>query len=285
MDFRKFVFKNIGFVLIFAVCALYIAKGLFTLDRSGLGIREIIGNGALSMAVGFAINFMFRQSGFIYAQDDAEVVATNSLHAKITDEITPYIDKLDGFCDEENTQAIKAIRKKILSVTSLKYEDCFDENGQAKEINFKKSDPCADKTVKREFLKKQKEEKRAYKKALYLKITPLTPSSLTTDGVNCEDPFDFGITPSRYQAKKSVADVFTRIIFGILFGYYTFKKLDTVSAEAILWNALQIAIYMVFGVIQMLGAYIFVKTEDRSRTVKKIDKLQKFKIYAQSSLA
>ena len=62
-------------------------------------------------------------------------------------------------------------------------------------------------------------------------------------------------------------------------------KLDTVSAEAILWNALQIAIYMVFGVIQMLGAYIFVKTEDRSRTVKKIDKLQKFKIYAQSSLA
>ena len=37
---------------------------------------------------------------------------------------------------------------------------------------------------------------------------------------------------------------------------------------------------MIFGVIQMLGAYIFVKTDDRYRTVKKIDKLQKFKIYA-----
>ena len=279
-DFKKFIFKNIGFALIFAVSALYIAKGLFTLDQSGLSVAEIVGNSALSMAVGFSINFIFRQSGILYAQDDREVIETNNLHEKIIDEITPYIDLLDGFCETENAEAKKSIRKKLLSETSLKYDDCFDADGYAKEIKTSFIYTGKDKSEKREALKKHRHDMKIYKKALYLKITPLAPSSLTTDGVNSEDPFDFGTTATQYQAKKSGWDVVTRLLFGVLFGYYTFRKLDGASLDSILWNALQIAIYMIFGVIQMLGAYIFVKTDDRYRTVKKIDKLQKFKIYA-----
>ena len=280
-DFKKFIFKNIGFALIFAVCALYIVKGLFTLDESGLSVAEIVGNSALSMAVGFSINFIFRQSGILYAQDDREVIETNNLHEKIIDEITPYIDLLDGFCEAENTEAKKRMRKKLLSQTSLKYDDCFDENGCAKEIKTSFIYTGGDKKEKREALKKHRHDMKIYKKALYLKITPLSPSSLTTDGANGDDPFDFGATTAQYQAKKSGWDVVTRLLFGVLFGYYTFRKLDGASLDSILWNALQVAVYMIFGVIQMLGAYIFVKTDDRYRIVKKIDKLQKFRIYAE----
>ncbi len=280
-DFKKFVFKNIGFALILAVSALYIVKGLFTLDESGLSVFEIIGNSALSMAVGFSMNFIFRQSGILYAQDDREVIETNNLHEKIIDEITPYIDLLDGFCETENAEAKKSLRKKLLSQTSLRYDDCFDENGHAKEIKTSFIYTGKDKKEKRDALKKHRHDMKIYKKALYLKMTLLTPSSLTTDGINGNDPFDFGETATRYQAKKSGCDVVTRLLFGVLFGYYTFRKLDGASLDSILWNALQVAIYMIFGVIQMLGAYIFVKTDDRYRIVRKIDKLQKFRIYAE----
>lgn len=276
-NFKKFIFKNIGFIAILVISALYITKGLFEISESGLTVYEILGNGLLTMAIGFGINTIFRQSGLLYGEEDADVISANNLHERVVDEITPYLDLLDGFCKTENESVLKEQRSRILAACGMKYSDYFDEDGVSKPVVIKRAEG-EDEDI---FEKRKKEMLKCLKKAVKLKITFLTPSSLTCDGAKSEDPFDFGMTKSQYQAKRSGFDVVSRIALGVLFGYFTLKKAENFSYEEMLWSALQIAVYIVFGVAQMVQSYMFIKTEDRSRIIKKTDLLQKFKIYAQ----
>ena len=274
-DFKKFIFKNIGFFMIFFISVLYIIRGLFRISETGASVAEIIGNGLLAMAVGFAINVIFRQNGILYGEETAEVIYANNLHAKTVDLITPKIHLLDEFCNKENTRVVKELRTKILSSEGLKYSNYFDNDGIAKGFEIKE-------TKNKHDAKKQKRQYHAYQKALKLKITLLTPSSLTTDGAKQDDPFDFGMTKADYQKKKSSLDIVTRVLFGVLFGYFTLKRIENFSYEDLIWNALQIAIFLMFGVIQMIQSYMFIKNDDRARILKKVDLLQKFRIYSEN---
>ena len=130
-DIKKFVFKNVGFFLIAVVSALYIVKGLYTLDESGKTVMQIFGDGALSASVGFIIGHLMRQTGISYGNDDIEVLKIKSYHSRLLDECSPYVNHLDSFCEEENKRSYELIRKRILSRAGVSYESCFSPNGEA----------------------------------------------------------------------------------------------------------------------------------------------------------
>ncbi len=82
-------------------------------------------------------------------------------------------------------------------------------------------------------------------------------------------------TQGQYLRRKSSSDIITKLFFGILFGYYAIYLTDG-GADAIIWASLQIGIYLIFGVTQMMQSYMFIKSECNARTLRKIDELQKF---------
>ena len=251
--------------------ALYIVKGLYTLGESGKSVTQIVGDGALSASVGFIIGHLMRQTGINYGNDDIEVVKTKSFHSMLLDKVAPYIDRLDSFCKEESDSTLKTIRTRILSGGGLTYEECFYEDGTVRllHIDIPKGISKAEKSL-------LKAKRKALKKALRVKITPLSAEALSVDGASHLDPYNFGRTQSQYLSKKSGSDLTNKILFGFLFGYYAIYLTENASIDAVVWASLQIAIYLIFGATQMMQAYFFVKNECNARITRKIDTLQKF---------
>lgn len=277
-DIKKFLFKNIGLFLIAAVSALYIVKGLYTLEESGRGIMQILGDGILSATVGALICILMRQTGISYGNDDTELIRARSFHGRLIDKASRRAELLDDFCRRENEEARRTLRNRILSSAGLKYEDHFDVLGTptGTQISVRERKSREERAL---FRKK----KRALKKALSLKITLLTPASLSVDGSKDTDPFDFGRTEGEYLARRGGKDLISKIAFGIVFGYYAIRLTEGAGLDDVLWAALQIGVYLILGAAQMVQAYMFVKTEIYSRIIRKTDLLQKFFRYADLS--
>jgi len=270
-DIKKFVFKNIGFFLIAVVSALYIVKGLYTLGESGRSAVEILGDGAISASVGFIIGHLMRQTGISYGNDDIEVIKVKSYHSRLLDEAAPYVDRLDAFCEDENKRSYELIRRRILARAGVKYEDCFTEDGISKMIFT--GIPRGISSVERKMLKKKA---KAIRRANGVRLTPLTPESLSVDGSKHSDPYDFGRTEGQYLRRKGGGDIINKILFGFLFGYYAIYLTENAGADSIIWASLQIAIYLIFGATQMMQSYMFVKSECVQRILRKTDELQRF---------
>ena len=133
--FSEFFYKNAGYFAVLLISLSYIAGSFILISSTGKTVYEIIATGVISMIVGILITGVFRSLGLQKGEEDEKSVSTNKLYSETVEGCVPYIDKLEQFCDNENTRAQIPIRKKILSVAGLKYDDCYDENGVVKDYN------------------------------------------------------------------------------------------------------------------------------------------------------
>lgn len=278
--FTEMIYKNAGYLAVLLISIAYIVSSLVTISKTGKSILEIIGAGVLSLIVGVLITSAFRSTGVRKGDESDIMISTNELHGKTVDEITPYIDKLDSYCENENKEALRRIRTKILAKAGLKYESCFDENGIALEITID-SESCQTSATSREVKKKIKQKKRAYNRAVHLKFKPLLASNLTSNGVSADNPFDFGTSKKEYASQKNMTDLFSRVLMAIIFGYFSVSLASSIDYATLIWNTLQIVMYIVGGVIQMYASYSFIVDDYRQSIIKKIDYLQKFRLWAE----
>ena len=265
--FVELFFKNAGYFAVAFISIAYIASSLILISKTGRTVGEILATGALSMIVGILINGIFRSLGIQKGEGDERTVATENLHSKTVDEIVPYIDKLDSYCEEETKKATERIRRKMLARECLSYEECFDEKGVSREFT-------SDKNAKKRYKKRYK----IYKKAVNLSIKPLTSSNLTAEGVNADDPFNFGKTKKQYTAGHNTTDLVIRAAMAIIFGYFGVSLVTKVDVATIIWNTLQIVMYIAGGIMQMYMSYLWVVNDYRHNKIRKIDILQKFKL-------
>ena len=283
-------YKNAGYLVVVLISLVYVASSLINISKTGRSIYEIIASGMLSLIVGIMINGVFRSVGIRKGDEDERTIATNTLHANTVDEITPFIDNLDKFCESENKRALREIRTRILAGEGMKYSDYFDTDGAIKEERKKPStEPVhSNAQIGRHFLHKEelveKAKEKAFKKALKVKLTPLVSSNLTSDGVKANDPFNFGKSKKEYTSRMNTSDILIKLIMAIIFGYFGVSLASEINVASIIWNALQIILYVAGGVIQMYSSYMWVVDDYRGSVVKKIDYLQKFKkIYGEET--
>ena len=283
-NFTEAFYKNAGYIVVVLISIVYVASSLINISRSGKTVYEIIGAGVLSLIVGIMINGVFRSMGVRRGDEDERTIATNALHAKTVDEISPHIDKLDDFCERENKRVLREIRTRILAREGMKYSDYFDNDGATVNAECKMQDDGASGTLTSGSSRAltpadAKAKRKAYFKALRVKLKPLVSSNLTSDGVKASDPFDFGKSKREYTAKRSASDAAIKVMMAIIFGYFGVSLASEVNVASIIWNALQIVLYVTGGVIQMYSSYMWVVDDYRGSVIKKIDYLQKFKSY------
>lgn len=270
MEKNSFVenfYKNAGYYCVGLISAIYIASSLILISKTGKTVYEIIGTGFISLVVGSLINGCLRNVGISRGESDERLIEALNRHSSTVEEITPSFDLLDEFCDNENMIAIKKIRMKILAGAGLKYDECFDENGVCKEVDFSN---------------KSKKAKQVYEKAVKLKIKELTPDTLTNDGNNNSNPFDFGKTKSGYNKEKSFGDILVRIFMALIFGYFGVTLVSEINFATLIWNTLQIVMYLTSGIVSMYSTYMWIVNDYRQGIIKKIDYLKKFKLYAEN---
>ena len=307
-SFAEMFYKNAGYVVVVLISFVYVASSLINISRSGKSVYEIVGTGVLSLILGVLINGIFRSLGVQKGDCDERTLATNALHGRTIEEIIPYIDKLDDFCEMENKRALKTVRTRILAREGLKYSDYFDEEGNPINAKFKiqnaKNNPSVTQACHLPLTKEatphpspaatpsptgegyvvDRAKRKAYKRALRVRIKPLLSSNLTSDGVKATDPFDFGRSKKSYTTRRSASDVIIKLLMALIFGYFG-VTLSEPNVASIIWNSLQIILYISSGIIQMYSSYSWVVDDYRASIIKKIDYLQKFKIYALSKNA
>lgn len=271
---REFLKKNIGYMVVGLVSAIYIATSVITMGKTGKTFGEIVADGAIVLFLGMFINRIFDLQGMMNGDREVRVQETIRLHGEAVVRVSPYLDRLDKWCEEKNEEALKMQRTKILASEGMRYDDYFDEKGGAKPF-FVNKDRLKDKFLRVDEIKRL----RCFRKALRLKLTPLTASGLTSEGGKKQDPYYLGRTKSQYERGATISDVITKVIIACLFGYYGAELVQDFSYADLIWKALQIGIFFITGVIKMYQSYMFVVDEYRGRIVKKIDNLQKFENY------
>ena len=275
-------YKYAGYICVVLISVIYVFGSMLVIEKTGRSVYEILATGMLSMLVGILINSIFRGAGIRRGDEDEKMRSTVSLHARAVEEIIPYIDRLDEYCEKENKRAKKSIRARILAEEGLKYEDYFDSDGILLEgVGFQgEKQKNIDGVVKKLVFKyRELKKRRAIYKAQHLKIKPLTPSSLTAFGEKSENPFDFGKSKSQYSSSHSVLDVLSRLAMAIIFGYFGVTLLSDINVSSIIWSLLQIIMYLSSGIIQMYTSQMWVLDTYRAGIIRKIDQLEKFKLY------
>lgn len=274
---KEFFKHNIGYLIVAVVSAVYIMTAFLTIDRTGKTVAEIIADGAIAFLLGVFINRTFDLQGMMSGDREERVQATKNEHGATVIRISPHIDKLDEWCERENARNYKVQRTKILARVGLRYDDCFDADGVAKDYVPNKN-AMADKHLRKIELRKIK----AYRDAINLKLTALSAGELTSEGGKQQDPFYFGRTKAQYETHEGAFDIISKLGTAFIFGYYGVTLIQGFNYANLIWTSLQVALFLVMGVIKMYQAYNFVVDEFRGRIIKKIDSLQKFENYIKS---
>ena len=274
---KDFFFRNLGYIIVALVSTIYIATALFKIDETGKTVGQIIADGTLVFFLGVFINRVFDLQGIITGDRDERVIKTIEVHGETVMKISPHIDKLDDWCKVKNEENLRVQRTRILASEGLKYDDYFNKDGSAKDI---KAD---EEKLKNKLLKKTEKRRIAcFNKALHLKLTPLSAGELTSEGTKKQDPYNFGRTKEQYEKQVALKDIISKICIAIIFGYYTVKAIEDFSYVALLWNCLQVGLFLIMGTIKMIRSYIFITDEYRGRIVKKTNNLEMFYNYIQN---
>lgn len=282
-------YKNAGYFAVLLVSLAYIGSSFIIISKTGKSALEIIASGIISMTVGLLINGVFRSMGVSRGELDEKTLQTSKLYSQSIDEITPYFDRLEEFCERENKRETKRVRCQILASCGLRYSDFYDDDGILISYNYELYN---DKEIKEargrlriKMILSNHRRKRAFMHATKIKIKQLTPSVLTCEGVKENNPFDFGKSKREYSSQKNLTDAIGRVIMAVIFGYFGVTLVSEVNPAVLIWNTLQIVMYIASGILQMYSSYFWVVDDHRAGIIKKIDYLQKFKSYALSSRA
>lgn len=275
---KDFLKQSMGYFIVAFVCIIYMLTSYLTIDKTGKTPSQIIADGAVAFFLGFFINIMLGLQGMMIGDRDDRVRMTAAEHEKAVLRISPYIDKLDEWCDLENNKNYKIQRTKILARVGLKYEDCFDKDGVA--IEWKPDE----KKLKNKFLRIDELKKlKAYKTAVNLKLTELSAGELTSEGGKQDDPYYFGRTKPQYETQSGLKDLISKIGTALIFGYYGVRLVEGFSYAKLIWMGLQVATFLITGLIKLYKDYNYVTGEYRGRMLKKTDNLLKFENYIKST--
>lgn len=271
---KNFFKQNAGYFVIAFVCCVYIFTAFLKIDKTGKTLSQIIADGVLYFFLGMFISQMFDLQGMLNGNREESVKAAITEHSKIVMKISPHIEELDKWCEEENAKNYKTQRTKILARVGLKYSTCFDDEGTVIPYTPDK-EKMQDKVLKKVELKKI----HGYRKAVGLKLTALSSGELTSEGGKQQDPYYFGRTKMQYETQRITTDVFTKLGVAIIFGVYGVELIRDFSYANLIWAILQVAIAVIMGLIKMYQTYLFIIDEYKSRIWKKVDTLQKFDNY------
>ncbi len=276
---RDFFKQNIGYFIVALVSIVYIATAFITVDETGKTIGEIIADTAVVFFLGLFINRVFDLQGMMNGDRDERVQMAIVTHGETVVKISPYIDRLDEWCKLKNEENLKVQRTRVLASEGMRYEDYFNEDGSAKDFK-----PDEEKLKNKTLRKTEKARIRCFKKALHLKLTPITAGALTSEGGKKQDPYNFGRTKGQYETQTSVRDIITKICIAGIFGYYGVRLIQDFNYATLIWNGLQVAIFLIMGCIKMYNSFMFVTGEYRTRIVNKTNNLEMFHNYIQSLL-
>lgn len=264
-DVKSFLSAHLIDMAIIFVCVVYVFAELINIRTTGKTIPEILWDGGRAFLLSYSLSQIFGIKGMKTAEKSEKVLQTDTLLAEKIVASEPHISVMDEWCEKKTLATLERIRRSILAKVGIRYEDVFDDDGNSKEYVIKDTAP-----------KIRKRKEKALHKALCINITNLTSTWLMSAEENEEDPYNHNKTKGWYLTKKAITDLVTKIIVFIAVGSFTVDAFRDFNYAKIIWGAIQVATYLLFGVVSYLKSYDFVMDELRGQKIKRINLLNEF---------
>jgi hypothetical protein len=254
----KWFKQYIIFIAVTIISLVYVFKGLTEVIGTGKTWQDIILDGSLSYIVAMSITALLSRAGLLAGKQDILYVNTNLQYGKLIElDVTPNIEYLDIFCEEDNEELLIRNQKQMLATVGLSYNK-FRNN----QYVLNTLTPAQIKVLN---------------EVSKLKVRPITTNMLLSETDFKKDDNDFGRLDKQYELGTNTKNGVSKIIFALLFGYYSLRFIENgINWGGIIYYSIQVAMFLFSGVIEYFNSKNFIINEKRNGIIKKMNKLYTF---------
>lgn len=198
--------------------------------------------------MGLTLSTLLGNYGITRAKKNKDYIASRIAYGKIIEKCDPYIQYCDDYCNEKNEIKLKREKVKFLRPYGISYDDYI--NCRLKESHL------------------SERQKEALEKVEDIKIFQIDMEYLLSDcdeeKINNESKKQTIYSYSQSQVYK---DAISKIITAIIFGLWTVDTLETINFANIIWNVIQVSIWLVFAFVSFFKNYSYVVDKYRNNVI------------------
>lgn len=255
--FFHFFRNNALNLIIVAVALFYPLRRLGSIAVTDKTLWEILADIALSVVVGSFISILLHKKGMITGKEAEHYKNTlNAYGAKVEDS-AKYIEDVDKFCEWKNEQILVSNQKKILLSAGLSYEKFL--NGEY------------------EYTKHlSKRQKKKIKEVYALTSYGLNSVALLSDCSSTITVDKLSQDEEHYTKTETVKTPGSRLLFGIIFGYFALKFSDSTDWREVIWGVLEMLTYLLAGYFKYQKGFDYITITKKNNMVLKMNYLDEF---------
>ena len=265
--------KNICVIAVILIIGVYFLRNFIAIDTSGKSVLEIIADGALAGITGYIIALLLTKQGEKDGEDNDNLRKAIGEYSCIKKSSERFADRLSAWCGKRNEQDLETYQKEILSAACISWKEFVSGKYSVNKKDKQKGTYSAIEVTEDELWGIKR---KAVKKARRAKITPLTDTMLMTESKSTKDPHSIGRDINEFDKTTAITNGASKIVFGVLFGYFGVKMLEDFSPASAIWAGLQIVIFIGLGVFSYMTAKLYMGTEYKGRYEAKTKYLNEF---------
>lgn len=251
-----FIQRYMFALIIVFVGIAYILTGASNITKSGETIQSIIASSILGTILGWIISSLCGKQAIKDAYNDPDFINAINTLGKEIETIDDDSYKLDIFCERENEATMIRKRTRILKRANIKYEH-YENNNYPYKLN--------------------KTQKKAIRKANKIGYGYLSSDWLLSDIEEKEDKDDKPINIMKYQIKKDVWNLFSKILTGLISGLYILEPFARMNWNIVIWRVFFFALWLFSGYLRYVADFNFTSKEYRKQVISKTNYIIKFR--------
>lgn len=261
--FFKFFTDNALNLIIVIVALVYPLRRLGYIEVSSKTLFEILADITLSVIVGSFISILLHKNGMIKGKGTEVYLYTLDRYGGKVEEASPFIEDVDPFCEWKNAQIKEANQRRLLMGVGLSFD------------RFKNGDYKSNKNNKK-LLKLNRKQRKTIKEIYRLKDYGLNGVTLLSDCSSTITVAKLSEDEATYTRKITAKIPASKILFGVIFGYFALKFYEALDAREILWGAIEMLTYLLAGMMQRQKGFDYITISKRNNMVLKMNYLDEF---------
>ena len=253
----KTIAMDIVVILVAVAYIFYQMVGLQVTDTNPL---VLIAQAFMGIICGVAIKQALGENGFSRGYNSKFWLDEEEKYNQACNTANPYMERVDNFYQYEEIEKKRNYRRAKLQGARLKYDNWFDHDG-----NYIGSIE--------EYNKLDRKQKKVLNKCIKVKIYPLNLFSqydISNEKWTKKEPTD-----RAQRGKNATRNTISATLIAII-GVYFIPFLSGWSWASFISSTMQVAMWVLFGILQLFNNYNFVTQDKVSLLRKKKEDIRRF---------
>lgn len=233
-------------IVVVLVAIAYIFYQMVALQPNDINPLVLIAEAFMGIICGVAIKQALGENGFSRGYNSKFWLDEEEKYNQACNTANPYMERVDNFYQYEEIEKKRNYRRAKLQGVRLKYEQWFDQDGNyIGDIEL--------------YNKLDKKQKKMLNKCIRVKIYVLNLFSQYNVSVDQDTKKE--ITDRLQRSKNLTKNTVAAVIIAII-GVYFIPQLNSWSWASFISSTMQVAMWVLFGILQLFNNYNFV-TQDK----------------------